>query len=90
MHEKGMIEMLWDYPGGEQNPAVGAMKKYPSSKYVQLYGIWVIINATYCSKSAECIVADLECIQVILTAMKEFSTKEFFEDGVMAIANIID
>ena len=44
--------------GGEQNPIVWAMKKYPSFKYIQLYGIWVIINATYWSKSAEHIVAD--------------------------------
>ena len=44
----------------------------------------------YCSKSAEHIVADQECIQVIVIAMKEFSTEEFFEDGVLAIENIID
>ena len=90
MHEKATICVLLGYPGGEHNPIVWAMKKYPRSKYVQLYGIWVIINATYCSFSAECIVADQECIQVIVTAMKEFSTEEFFEDGVLAIENIID
>ena len=33
---------------------------------------------------------DLERIQVILAAMKAFSTEEFFEDGVMAMENIID
>ena len=45
--EKAMIHVLLGYPGGEHNPIVWAMKKYPSSKYVQLYGIWVIINAMH-------------------------------------------
>ena len=70
MCEKAMIRILLDY-GGEQNPVVWAMKKYPSSKNIQLYGIWVIINATYCSKLAERIVANLKCIQVILSYCHE-------------------
>ena len=44
MHQKVMMKILLD-SCGEQNPAVWAMKKYPSSKDIQLYGIWVI-NAT--------------------------------------------
>ena len=45
----------------------------------------------YCSKSAEHNVADLKCIRVIVTVMKEFSTREFFENGVLAtIENTID
>ena len=59
-------------------------------KNIQLYGISAIVNETYCSKSIEYNVADLKCIRVIVTAMKEFSTKEFFENGVLAIENIID
>ena len=85
-----MIHVLLMYPGGEHNPIVWAMKKYPKSKNIQLYGICAIINAMYCSKSAEHNVADLKCIRVIVTVMKEFSTKEFFENGVLAIENIID
>ena len=69
--------MLLD-SGGEQTPIVWAMKKYPSSKDIQLCGIWVIINAMYWSKSAECIVADLKCIQVIITAMKAFPSEKIF------------
>ena len=90
IHEKGMVNVLFGYHGWEHNPIVWAMKKYPKSKYIQLYGICAIINAIYCSKSAEHNVADLKCIQVIVTVMKEFSTKEFFENGVLAIENIID
>ena len=60
-HQKAMIKTLSDY-GGEQNLIVWVVKKYPSSKDIQLYGTWLIINAMYWSKLAEQIVADLECI----------------------------
>ena len=88
--QKAMINVLFGYPRWEHNPIVWAMKKYPKSKNIQLYGICAIMNATYCSKSAEHNVADEKCIRVIVTAMKEFSTKEFIENGVLAIENIID
>ena len=48
------------------------------------------MNDTYCSKLAGHIVADLKCIQVIVAVMKEFYTKEFFEEGVLVIENIVD
>ena len=88
--EKAMIDVLLGYPSGECNPIVWAMRKYTKSKNIQLYGICASMNATYCSNFAEHNVADLKSIQVIVTAMKEFSTKEFFENGVLAIENIID
>ena len=89
-HQKATIDVLIRCTSGECNPIVWAMKKYPKSKNIQLYGICASMNATYCSIFAERNVADLKCIQVIVTAMKEFSTKEFFENGVLAIENIID
>ena len=88
--EKAMIHVLFGYPGGEHNPIVWAMKRYPKAKNIQLYGICAIINATYCSKSGERKVADLKCIRVIVTAMKEFTTKEIIKNGVLAIENSID
>ena len=90
MKEKGMIFFLLGYPSHLINPIVWGMMTYPKSKNIQLYGICAIINATYCSKPAEHNVANLKCIQVIVSAMKEFSTKQFFENGVLAIENIID
>ena len=48
--EKAMIKVLFAHNGG-QNPIVWAMKKYPSSKNIQLCGTWVIVNATYCCQS---------------------------------------
>ena len=60
--EKAMINVLFGYPHWEHNPIVWAMRKYPKSKYIQLYGIWAIINAMYCSKLAEHNVADIKCI----------------------------
>ena len=72
------------------NLMVWAMKTYPNSENIHLYGIWMMINAMYWSQSAMTIVANRECIQVIVTAMRAFPTEYFFEDGVMAIENIID
>ena len=88
--EKGMIFFLLGYPSHLINPIVWGMMRYPKAKNIQLYGICAIINATYCSKSGERKVADLKCIQVIVTAMKEFTTKEIIENGVLAIENSID
>ena len=76
MHAKMMIKILLD-SSGEQNPVMCATKKFPSSNVIQLCGIWVIINAMYWSELAEHIVADLECIQVIMTAIKGFPSEEF-------------
>ena len=89
-HGKGMVLMLLCGPYCPHNPLVWAMKTYPNSENIQLYGIWMMINAMYWSQSAPPIVANQECIQVILTAMRAFPTEDFFEDGVMAIENIID
>ena len=88
--EKAMIHVLLGYPSCECNPIMWGMRTYPKLKNIQLYGICAIINATYCSKSGERKVADLKCIQVIVTAMKEFTTKEIIENGVLAIENSID
>ena len=90
MHEKGMINVLFGCPSGECNPIVWAMMKYLKSKNIQLYGICAIMNAMFCSKKAEHNVANLNCIRVIVTAMKEFSTKEIIKNAVLAIENIID
>ena len=85
--EKSMIHVLLGYPSHECNLIMWGMRKYPKSKNIQLYGICAIINAMY---SGERKVADLNCIQVIVTAMKEFSTKEIIKNGVLVIENIID
>ena len=96
-HGKGMVLILLCGPYCTHNPLVWAMKTYPNSENIQLYGIWTMINAMYWSRigvnwcdNPPPIVADRECIQVILTAMRAFPTEIFFEDGVMAIENIID
>ena len=88
--EKGLIHVLFGYPSHEHNTIMWGMMTYPKSKNIQLYGICAIINATYCSKSGERKVADLKCIWVIVTAMKEFTTKEIIKNGVLAIENSID
>ena len=88
--EKSMIHVLLGYPSCECNPVVWGMRKYPKSTNIQLYGICAIMNATYCSNSGEHKVANLNCIQVIVTVMKEFSTKEIIKNGVLAIENSID
>ena len=54
---KGMVLMLL---GGSTpvNPIVWAMKTYPNSVNIQLYAIWMVINAMYWSQSGHPVVAD--------------------------------
>ena len=70
---KGMVFMVLG-GGCPFSPMVWVMKTYPNSENIQLYGIWRMINAIYWSQSALPIVANQECMQVILTAMRAFPT----------------